>query len=237
MAFSNALLRQDVARADAALRSGRDHGRAGARGSRRCLSSEIAACAELLGRLRPSASIAEAIVLAVYMPPHDPAPGHACCSRSASAGVATACPPRAAPPLRTPRRCRRAGPGRCRAGWCRRRRTPPGRLSRAIAITQAGMFLSQPPMATSAVEALGAHHGLDRVGDHLARHERVLHALGAHRDAVRHGDGVEDHRLAAGARRRPSAACRASASMCTLHGVTWLHVEQTPTCDFGSRRA
>ncbi len=30
----------------------------------------------------------------------------------------------------------------------------------------------------------------------------------------------------------PSAAWRASASMCTLHGVTWLHVEQTPTCDF-----
>ena len=49
------------------------------------LSSEIAACAELLGRLRPSASIADAIVLAVYMPPHDPAPGQACCSRSASA--------------------------------------------------------------------------------------------------------------------------------------------------------
>src|SRR4029450_5683851 len=24
----------------------------------------------------------------------------------------------------------------------------------------------------------------------------------------------------------------ASASMCTLHGVTWLHVEHTPTCDF-----
>ena len=39
------------------------------------LSLEIAAWAELLGRLMPIASIAEAIVFAVYMPPHDPAPG------------------------------------------------------------------------------------------------------------------------------------------------------------------
>src|SRR5688572_90031 len=29
----------------------------------------------------------------------------------------------------------------------------------------------------------------------------------------------------------PDAACSASPSMCTLHGVTWLHVEQTPTWD------
>ena len=30
----------------------------------------------------------------------------------------------------------------------------------------------------------------------------------------------------------PSAAWRARTSMCTLHGVTWLQVEHTPTCDF-----
>ena len=30
----------------------------------------------------------------------------------------------------------------------------------------------------------------------------------------------------------PSAARRASRSMCRLHGVTWLHVEAMPTCDF-----
>jgi hypothetical protein len=39
------------------------------------LSPEIAACAELLGRLMPMASIADAIVLAVYMPPQEPGPG------------------------------------------------------------------------------------------------------------------------------------------------------------------
>src|SRR5690606_37423944 len=27
-----------------------------------------------------------------------------------------------------------------------------------------------------AIEALGAHHGLDRIGDHLARHQRIAHA-------------------------------------------------------------
>ena len=41
------------------------------------LCAEMATCAELLGRLMPMASIAEAMVLAVYMPPQDPAPGMA----------------------------------------------------------------------------------------------------------------------------------------------------------------
>ena len=48
------------------------------------------------------------------------------------------------------------------------------------------------------VEHVAARHELDRVGDHLAAHERGAHALGAHRDAVRDGDGVELHRRAAG---------------------------------------
>ena len=36
---------------------------------------EVASCAELFGRLIPMASIAEAIVFAVYIPPHEPGPG------------------------------------------------------------------------------------------------------------------------------------------------------------------
>ena len=43
---------------------------------------------------------------------------------------------------------------------------------------------------------------LDRVRDHLARDERVLHALGAHRDAVADGDGAEDLRHGAGGAQR-----------------------------------
>ena len=39
---------------------------------------------------------------------------------------------------------------------------------------------------------------LDRVGDHLTRHERGAHALDAHRDAIRDRDGVELHRRSTG---------------------------------------
>ena len=39
------------------------------------LLDEIASCAELLGKLIPKASMAEAIVFAVYIPPQDPGPG------------------------------------------------------------------------------------------------------------------------------------------------------------------
>ena len=48
----------------------------------RFLSSLIAAWAELLGRLMPRASMADAMVLAVYIPPQDPAPGMAVSSTS-----------------------------------------------------------------------------------------------------------------------------------------------------------
>ncbi len=47
------------------------------------------------------------------------------------------------------------------------------------------------------VVAVAAHGELDRIGDHLARHERRLHALVTHGDAVGHGDGAEFARRAA----------------------------------------
>ncbi len=43
------------------------------------------------------------------------------------------------------------------------------------------------------VVPLGAHDGLDRVGDQIARLQRVAHSLGAHRDAVADADRVESH--------------------------------------------
>jgi hypothetical protein len=46
------------------------------------------------------------------------------------------------------------------------------------------------------VETLSHHHRLDRVGDHLARHQREVHALVAHRDAVGDRDGAELQRVA-----------------------------------------
>ena len=39
------------------------------------LWEEMAACAELFGRLNPRASMAEAMVFAVYIPPQEPGPG------------------------------------------------------------------------------------------------------------------------------------------------------------------
>jgi len=47
-------------------------------------SKSSAAIVDEYGKLMPNASIAEDIVLAVYIPPHDPAPGHACRSTSSN---------------------------------------------------------------------------------------------------------------------------------------------------------
>ena len=46
------------------------------------------------------------------------------------------------------------------------------------------------------VQAVAIDCDLDRVGDHLARGQRIAHAFAAHRDAVGDGDGVELHRSA-----------------------------------------
>ena len=48
-----------------------------------------------------------------------------------------------------------------------------------------------------AVKALGADHRLDRIGNDLARHQRVAHARRAHRNAVGHGNGAEGDGLRA----------------------------------------
>ena len=62
-----------------------------------------------------------------------------------------------------------------------------------MAMTQPGMFLSQPGMRDVGVVPLGAHDGLDGIGDQVARLEREAHAVGAHGDAVADADGVEAH--------------------------------------------
>ena len=71
------------------------------------------------------------------------------------------------------------------------------RSRRAAAISMPGSDLSQAGQQHRAVEALGLHHGLDAVGDHLAGDQREVHALVAHRDAVGHRDRAELHREAA----------------------------------------
>ena len=48
----------------------------------RIFEGDVAGVEDDPGRVKPIDSIAVAKVLAVYMPPQAPAPGHACCSMS-----------------------------------------------------------------------------------------------------------------------------------------------------------
>jgi hypothetical protein len=67
--------REDVERLEVTFEQ-RVHGRPARRHSS-ALPGSSAGSDELYGSVSPSASMATAIVLAVYMPPHAPAPGHA----------------------------------------------------------------------------------------------------------------------------------------------------------------
>ena len=62
---------------------------------------------------------------------------------------------------------------------------------------RAGHRLVAADEADQPVEQVAAGDQLDRVGDHLAAHERGLHTLRAHRHAVADGDRAELHRCAA----------------------------------------
>ena len=57
----------------------------------------------------------------------------------------------------------------------------------------AGHVLVAAGQGDAGVVPLGTHHRFDRVGDQVARLQRIAHAGGAHRDAVGDADGVEPH--------------------------------------------
>ena len=78
----------------------------------RRLWSLSAFCAEEFGSERPSASMAEAIVFAVYMPPQEPGPGMAVCSTSSSCASLMASAARAPTASNTEMMSRRSAPGR-----------------------------------------------------------------------------------------------------------------------------
>ncbi len=98
-----------------------------------------------------------------------------------------------------------------------------------MAMAQPGMFLSQPPTATKPSKPCRAHDGLDRIGNHLARHQRVAHAGRSHGDAVGDRDGVEQHALAAG---RVDARRGLARQLADVHvaGGEIAQVEATPIC-------
>ena len=73
-----------------------------------------------------------------------------------------------------------------------------GTLARAAPMSMPGTILSQFGMQISASKQWARDHRLDRVGDDLARGQRVVHPLVAHDDAVVDADRVELERDAAG---------------------------------------
>ena len=148
------------------------------------LPSLSAGSDELYGSDSPSASIATAMVLAVYIPPHAPAPGHECWTMSSRCSSVMT-PARYSPydwnaemmsrglPLRVTRRDRAAVDHQ-------RRPVEPRHRHHA-----ARHVLVAAGHGDERVVPLRAHHRLDRVGDEVARRQRVAHAVGAHRERRR----------------------------------------------------
>ena len=109
------------------------------------LRGSTAGIEELPGSAMPSASTAEDMVLAVYMPPHAPWQGMA--ARSMPARSASSIRPALKAPTASNAEIISTSRPRCTPG----RMLPPytntlGMFSRAIGITVPGMVLSQPPM-------------------------------------------------------------------------------------------
>src|SRR6202011_104174 len=191
---------------------------------------EIAACAELLGKLMPSASIAEAMVFAVYIPPQEPGPGIAqdsTCSSSPSEIFPLEWAPTASKietisMFRSPMQ-----PGRI---------VPPytntdGRFNRAKAIRQPGMFLSQPPMATSPSNpSHPATVSIESAITSLETREYFIPSVPIEMPS----ETVMVLKMIdfPPASSTPFPDSRASRSIWTLHGVTMLQVEATPMIVF-----
>mmetsp|Transcript_120670 Transcript_120670/g.341211 ORF Transcript_120670/g.341211 Transcript_120670/m.341211 type:complete len:360 (-) Transcript_120670:340-1419(-) len=113
-------------------------------------SGDTAGDDELKGSDRPRASTAHAIVFAVYMPPQAPAPGQACLTMSAR-HWSSMLPVMNLPYASKVETMSSFSPSRDRPVAM----VPPysiseGLLTRSIAMTQPGMFLSQPGIVTSA---------------------------------------------------------------------------------------
>ena len=109
----------------------------------------LAAGVELLyGSVIPSASAAAAIVFAVYIPPHAPAPGQAWAT-TASCRASSISPAMSAPYDSNAETMSSRSPSSMPGAIVPPYTITPGRSSRAIAISEPGMFLSQPGTVTT----------------------------------------------------------------------------------------
>ena len=111
------------------------------------LPSLTAGLEELKGKDIPNASIAEAIVLAVYIPPHAPAPGHALCTTSLNSASSIV------PATFCPKASKAEIISNFLPLWHPDAIVPPytkiqGLFKRNIAIKAPGIFLSQPTTVT-----------------------------------------------------------------------------------------
>ena len=151
----------------------------------------MASVEPLPGSDRPSASVRQFIELAVNMPEQEPQVGHAassivCTSSSeylSSAAITMASTRSSACSLPlTIALPASIGPPETKTA---------GMFRRIAAFSMPGVILSQLEMQTMASAQCAVDHVFDRVGDDLARRQRIEHAVMAHGDAVVDGDGVE----------------------------------------------
>ena len=166
-----------------------------ARASPAALAGEMAFCAEEFGSDMPSASMAQAMVFAVYMPPQAPAPGNRVFLGSSASSRSSiwplACLPTAskqrddverlvpeqivhAAPSRFSRFSARMPVMQLRAGSCRHRREHRGAgSSRRHGHQAAGhVLVGSRRWPRGRRTAFATHHRLDGIGDHFARDER-----------------------------------------------------------------
>ena len=97
-----------------------------------------------------------------------------------------------------------------------------GMLSRIAALSMPGRDLVAVGDAHQRVGGVRVDHVLDRVGDDLARRQRVEHPAVAHGDAVVDGDRVELARHPAGLAHRLGDDVARGPCRCTWPGTNWV---------------
>ncbi len=179
-------------------------------------------------RLIPIASKAEDMVLAVYIPPQAPAPGMAFRSiASSSAWGILAC-------LVLAEGLEDAHDVEVAALVAAGLDRAPVDEDRGDVEPREGDHRPRHVLVAAAdrkhpVHRLRVADGLDRVRDHLARDEGVLHPLGPHRDPVGDGDRAEHLRHRPRGAERPPSRGRPGGPIPTLQGVRLLWAFATPT--------
>ena len=182
------------------------------------LFGETAVIAELFGRLSPIASMAQAIVFAVYIPPHEPGPGIAHLSISPnclSVIEPFALCPTASNTLTISNSFFPKHPGKIVPPYTK----TAGRFSRNIAITQPGIFLSHPPNATNASKP--SHPTTVSIESAITSRETKEYFIPSVPIEIP-SEIVIVLKITAfpPASSAPSAASLANTSICELHGVT-----------------